>query len=273
MKLKLLSISFITCLLFVNCQQNNTDNTPTKKHEKSKRIVSLNGAISEIIAGLGYESKIVATDITSNFPESINKLPKVGHNRSIQAEGVLAQNPDVVVGIEKDLNPKVMRQIKSSGVKVILFKQEYSVKGTKNLIQGIRDSLNFDIENDSLSIVIDQSINQLQKFENAPKVLFIYARGAGTILVAGKRTQMDQMISIAGGQNAVNDFESFKPFFISASCFNFGNKKIVFLISFNFIPLRAVEINSSLFLYPPNVQFVIFFAGNLILCILVPFKL
>ena len=130
-----ISISFITCLLFVNCQQNNTDNTPTKKHEKSKRIVSLNGAISEIIAGLGYESKIVATDITSNFPESINKLPKVGHNRSIQAEGVLAQNPDVVVGIEKDLNPKVMRQIKSSGVKVILFKQEYSVKGTKNLIQ------------------------------------------------------------------------------------------------------------------------------------------
>lgn len=211
MKLKLLSISLITCLLFVNCQQNNTDNTPSKKHEKSKRIVSLNGAISEIIAGLGYESKIVATDITSNFPESINKLPKVGHNRSIQAEGVLAQNPDVVVGIEKDLNPKVLRQIKSSGVKVILFKQEYSVKGTKNLIQGIRDSLNFDIENDSLSIVIDQSINQLQKFENAPKVLFIYARGAGTILVAGKRTQMDQMISIAGGQNAVNDFESFKP--------------------------------------------------------------
>ena len=77
------------------------------KEEKTTRIVSLNGAVSEIIAGLGYESSIVATDITSNYPESINKLPKVGHNRSIQAEGILAQNPDVVVGIQKELNPKV----------------------------------------------------------------------------------------------------------------------------------------------------------------------
>ena len=31
----------------------------------------------------------------------------------------------------------------------------------------------------------------------------------------------------------VFNFEFFMPFFISASYFNFGNKKIVFLISFN----------------------------------------
>ena len=153
----------------------------------------------------------MATDKTSNYPESVNKLPKVGHNRSIQAEGILAQNPDIVVGIQKELNPKVIKQIKASGIKVVLFNQEHSIEGTKKLIQGVKDSLNFDIQNDSLNILIDQSINKLETFENTPKVLFIYARGAGTILVAGKNTQMDQMISIAGGQNAVSEFESFKP--------------------------------------------------------------
>jgi iron complex transport system substrate-binding protein len=211
MKIKLITLSIFASLLLLGCQENKTKSTLSDVPKKSIRIVSLSGALSEIIVGLGYESQIVATDITSNFPESLNKLPKVGHNRSIQAEGVLAQNPDVVVGIEKDLNPKVVQQIKLSGVKVVLFNHEYSIKGTKNLIKAIKDSLNYETQNDSLNIVIDQSINELEAFKTPPKVLFIYARGAGTVLVAGKNTQMEKMISIAGGQNAVNDFDSFKP--------------------------------------------------------------
>ena len=211
MKLKLVTLSIITGLLILGCQENKSNNTLSDKQPKSIRIVSLSGAISEIIAGFGHGTDIVATDITSNFPERINKLPKVGHNKNIQAEGVLAQNPDVVVGIEKDLNPKVITQIIASGVKVILFNQEYSVEGTNKLIQAVKDSLNFESKNDSLKISINESVSQLKIFETPPKVLFIYARGAGTILVAGKNTQMDQMISIAGGQNAVNEFESFKP--------------------------------------------------------------
>lgn len=211
MKIKLITLSIFASLLLLGCQENKTKSTLSDVPKKSIRIVSLSGALSEIIVGLGYESQIVATDITSNFPESLNKLPKVGHNRSIQAEGVLAQNPDLVVGIEKDLNPKVVQQIKLSGVKVVLFNHEYSIKGTKNLIKAIKDSLNYETQNDSLNIVIDQSINELEVFKTPPKVLFIYARGAGTVLVAGKNTQMEKMISIAGGQNAVNDFDSFKP--------------------------------------------------------------
>ncbi len=211
MKLKLVTLSIITGLLILGCQENKSNNTLSDKQPKSIRIVSLSGAISEIIAGFGHGTDIVATDITSNFPERINKLPKVGHNKNIQAEGVLAQNPDVVVGIEKDLNPKVITQIIASGVKVILFKQEYSVEGTNKLIQAVKDSLNFESKNDSLKISINESVSQLKTFEPPPRVLFIYARGAGTILVAGKNTQMDQMISIAGGQNAVSEFESFKP--------------------------------------------------------------
>ncbi|MBL57097.1 MAG: hemin ABC transporter substrate-binding protein [Flavobacteriales bacterium] len=211
MNYKLFAVSVFIGLLFVSCQEKKSVKNESNSNKKTIRIVSLNGALSEIIYALGYESNLVATDVTSNYPESIHKLPKVGHNRSIQAEGILAQNPDVVVGIQKELNPKVIKQIKASGIRVVLFNQEHSIEGTKKLIQGVKDSLNFDIENDSLNILIDQSINKLEAFEQSPKVLFIYARGAGTILVAGKNTQMDQMISIAGGKNAVDNFESFKP--------------------------------------------------------------
>ncbi|MFT4022834.1 MAG: ABC transporter substrate-binding protein, partial [Flavihumibacter sp.] len=42
------------------------------------------------------------------------------------------------------------------------------------------------------------------------KVLFVYARGAGSLQVAGKGTALTKMIELAGGTNAV-DFDNFKP--------------------------------------------------------------
>ena len=117
MKYKLFAVSVFIGLLSVSCQEKKSVKNESNSNKKTIRIVSLNGALSEIIYALGYESNLVATDVTSNYPESIHKLPKVGHNRSIQAEGILAQNPDVVVGIQKELNPKVIKQIKASGIK------------------------------------------------------------------------------------------------------------------------------------------------------------
>ena len=43
-----------------------------------------------------------------------------------------------------------------------------------------------------------------------------------------------------------------------------------FLISFFFIPFKAEVTNNSELFLPPNAQFVIFFAGNLILCNIFP---
>jgi iron complex transport system substrate-binding protein len=44
-----------------------------------------------------------------------------------------------------------------------------------------------------------------------PKVLFIYARGAGTMMVGGTGTQVDKVIELAGGINVAKDFADYKP--------------------------------------------------------------
>lgn len=47
--------------------------------------------------------------------------------------------------------------------------------------------------------------------EPRPRVLFIYARGAGTLNVSGTGTPADEMIRLAGGINAISLYEGFKP--------------------------------------------------------------
>lgn len=58
---------------------------------------------------------------------------------------------------------------------------------------------------------IDTDVKSLRVLKNKPTVLFVYARGAGMMMVAGEDTQLEKMIEIAGGKNAVSGFQEFKP--------------------------------------------------------------
>jgi len=175
------------------------------------RIVSLSGTISEIICDLGRQGQLVGVDVTSTYPAALDKLPKVGHNRNISAEGVLAQNPTLVIGTTESLKPEVAAQLKSAGVRVELFKQTYSVEGTKQLINDVAAAFGASAQAPALLKKLDAQLTQVRKPAKAPKVLFIYARGTGTMMVAGQGTQAEKIIQLAGGQNAATGFAEFKP--------------------------------------------------------------
>lgn len=183
--------------------------TPAKQ-----KIVSINGAVSEILAGIGLEEHIVGVDVTSTYPASLKNKPKIGHNRNLSAEGILALQPDVVTGLASDLKPELASQLKSAGVKLILFNQELTPAGTKKLIREVSNAFGNKAKGEVLVKKLDQDLAAAARISNAaakPKVLFIYARGTGTMMVAGQHTPLEKMIQLAGGQNAVKGFSDFKP--------------------------------------------------------------
>ncbi len=180
----------------------------------AQKIVSVNGTVSEILAALGLENNIVGVDVTSTYPASLQKKPKVGHNRNLSAEGILALQPDVVTGLAADLKPELTEQLKAAGVKLVLFTQEYSPNGTKNLIRQVAASFGNKAKGEAMIKQLDADLASAAKKMQAsgkPKVLFIYARGTGTMMVSGEGTPLEKVIQLAGGQNAVNGFKDYKP--------------------------------------------------------------
>lgn len=179
---------------------------------KPQRIVSVSGTLSEILVGLGLESQIVGVDVTSTYPASLEKLPKVGHNRSISAEGVLALNPDVIVTSDQSMmSANVLKQLNSTGKKVVTFKQEFSEEGTINLIREVGAYFNAKPQAEKMIKSLKADMAKLPKTAAPKKLLFIYARGTGTLMVSGKNTSLDKMFSLIGHKNAVTDFTDFKP--------------------------------------------------------------
>ncbi len=213
MKKVLLAATF--ALALYSCKENVSKNTTESQlrvetPKSANKIVSLSGGITEILSALGHESEIVGTDVTSTFPESLKATAKdLGHVRSMTIEPIMAINPTLIMASEKDINPDLLAKMKSSGIKTELFKQEFSVDGTKKLIEEVAKAIgNTDYQN--LNNKIDADIKQIQPLAKKPKVLFIYARG-NNLMVSGKNTAMSKLIELAGGENAFNDFEDFKP--------------------------------------------------------------
>jgi iron complex transport system substrate-binding protein len=214
MKKFIFTVAVLTAVY--SCKKETSKPTESKTEISSEnpktnnKIVSLNGGITEIISALGHEKEIVATDVTSTYPETLKTTAKdLGHVRSMTIESIMAVSPSLILATDKDINPDLLSKIKSSGIQTELFKQEFSVEGTKKLIEEVAKAVgNTDYQ--KLNDKIDADLKQIQPITKKPKVLFIYARG-NMMMVSGKNTPMAALINLAGGKNAINDFEDFKP--------------------------------------------------------------
>ncbi|SEA44272.1 heme/hemin ABC transporter substrate-binding protein [Pedobacter hartonius] len=228
MKLNILAVAILA--LSLGACNNQTKERAATALTDSTKIVSLNGSVSEVLAAIGLEKNIAGTDITSNYPASLKAKPKVGHNKNINAEGVMALQPDLIVGIKKEVTPALQAQFKAAGVKLLLVDQDYSVEGTKKLIYSLADSLHASARGDSVIKVLEADLEKVKPVsaqDKKPKVLFIYARGTGTMMVGGTGTAVDKAITLAGGQNAVTEFADYKP--LTAEALVKANPDIILL--------------------------------------------
>jgi iron complex transport system substrate-binding protein len=119
-----------------------------------------------------------------------------------------------------------------------VFAQDFSPEGSKKLIADVAKTLN----NNSFKALqdkIDTDLAKVKLIAKAPKVLFIYARGAGMLMVSGKNTPVDKAIALAGGQNAVTGFDDFKP--LTPEALITGNPDIILMFTSGFESLGGVD--------------------------------
>lgn len=187
----------------------------TASAESPKRVVSIGGAITEIIYALKAGDKLVGNDTTSYYPPEAEQLPKVGYMRSLSAEGILSLNPDLVILTEEAGPLTVLEQLKQTRVPVLKLNAVHSISGIKLNIQKIAAALEVTPAAETVLKKIDLEMANLQqalsKSKSPMRVMFILQHGGGAPLVAGTSTAADSMITLSGGINAVHDYTGYKP--------------------------------------------------------------
>ena len=208
-----------------------------------KRIITLNGALTEVVDALGYGKSIVAVDVTSLYPAYAAQLPKVSKSRSVSAEGIISFSPDLVLAPEGSINKALEFQLKSAGIKVAIISQSFTVDGTYEFIKAVAAAVGNPAKGEllvkSVKANLAKSLNQVRLNKKSPKVLFIYARGTGVMMVAGGNTSMDAIIRLAGGKNAAQGFNEYKPY--TTESLVAANPDIILMFDFGFKSLGGAE--------------------------------
>jgi iron complex transport system substrate-binding protein len=174
-------------------------------------IVVMSGALTESVFALGWGDRVVGVDISSVYPASVSALPQLGYFRTMSAEGVLGLGPDLVIVPDDAGPPGVVDQIRSAGVRVAVLPSVTTIDGARARIRAMGTLLDRPAEAAARVEALDRALAAAPRPAVAPKVLFVYARGAGTLQVAGDGTAVEAMIELAGGENAVTGFEGYRP--------------------------------------------------------------
>ncbi|HFV9291029.1 TPA: hemin ABC transporter substrate-binding protein [Serratia fonticola] len=177
----------------------------------AERIVSIGGDVTEIAFALGAGDEIVARDSTSLHPAAVQKLPDVGYMRQLNAEGILALKPTLILTTELAEPALVLKQLEDSGVKVVRIPGDTTVQAVPEKISVIADAINRSSQGKQLAERYQQ---QLAAVANTPlpvKVLFVMSHGGITPMAAGQQTAADAIIRATGLKNAMQGFSRYRP--------------------------------------------------------------
>ena len=185
--------------------------------KNSDRITVAGGSVTEILYFLGSEDKIIAVDVTSNYPEEAQKFPSIGYVRNLSAEGILSLKPSIIIGEDDMGPPSVIDQIKRTGIDIYVIQENHTSEGIIDKIKCIGNIVGKKEKTSELiEDVINPLKNELDIKSNNPnldnvKVMFILSMDSGTPVVSGKKTSADGFINMTGASNAFKDFEGWKP--------------------------------------------------------------
>lgn len=183
--------------------------------EEPERIITIGGALTEIVYELEAQDLLVGNDTTSYYPAEAEKLPKVGYQRALSAEGILSLNPDLVILTEEAGPPPVLKQLESAGISLLKLKEGRSLKDVKQSISAIGKALHRAEKAETLIKQINAESEKLadiiKKRSSPKKAMFILQHGGGAPMVAGTETAADSIIALSGAKNVVKDYEGYKP--------------------------------------------------------------
>jgi len=183
--------------------------------ENPHRVVSVGGAVTEIVYALGAEDRLVAVDATSTHPPAADELPDVGYMRRLAAEPILALDPDLLLMVEDAGPPEVIAQLHDTGVPIVAVPDAHSIDGVLDKVRRVASALDMAEAGETLAGEIrtahDGVAARLEGISERPRVLVMIAMGSGAPLAAGAETSAAAIIAMAGGRITPDDVTGFKP--------------------------------------------------------------
>ena len=166
-----------------------------------QRIVSLAPSVTETLFALGFGDRLVGVTTYCDYPAEARKLPKIGGFMSPSLEVIVAQRPDLVIGVSSATHPVTVREMERLGLKITLISLA-SVSDILSSIKNIARSLGNPDAGEQLVRKINRQLDEVKKrVAAAPRRPTLLAVGLRPLVAVGGKNFIDELITLAGGEN------------------------------------------------------------------------
>lgn len=168
-----------------------------------ERIVSMAPNLTEILFALGLEPTIVGVTQDSDYPPAAKDKPRVGTFWQPNIEAVIATRPDLVVTQTFEQQKDLARRLQRMGYRSLMVDVD-TIPGLFDGILAIGEAAGAARQAQSLCADMRIEIDKLTAAtagRRRVKVLWVVQREP--LRVAGRATFVNEMIELAGGENAI----------------------------------------------------------------------
>lgn len=174
------------------------------------RLVSLTCSNTEWLWALGATQQLVAVDSNSDFPESIQHLPRLGPDLQINLDHLEALRPDLVLSsLSVPGMERVVEGLEQRGIPHLLLDPETleqvfaDLDRVANAIGATQQARSV---KGAMRWMMAQAKAQMPRFVRPPKVLIEW--WPKPVIAAAQRSWLTQMLQFLGAQNALEDWDA-----------------------------------------------------------------
>jgi iron complex transport system substrate-binding protein len=177
--------------------------TGARSPRQPARIVSMAPDLTEILFALGLGERIVGVTRDSDYPPAARAKPKVGTFWQPNIEAVIATKPDLVVTLAIEQQRDLARRLQRIGYDCLAVEIE-KIDDLFDVIAAMGAAADAREQAQELSDNLKAAIHRLQTATaGQPRVRVLWVVQREPLRVAGRDTFINEMIELAGGENAI----------------------------------------------------------------------
>jgi iron complex transport system substrate-binding protein len=208
---RFLFTSFAVLCLFLS--QTTVAEVSNITQAKKGGIISIDGALTEIVYALGAQDRLLAVDTTSRYPQAATELPQVGYMRQLSAEGILSLHPELVIASREAGPEMVFEQLTAAGIKVVRIDAPSSLEGVLLKVKQVAEVLGLENNGAILTEKIQSETEAVLSDiagEKSPSTLFLLGASNRGLMAAGQGTKAQALMDMLNVQNAFSH-QGYKP--------------------------------------------------------------
>ena len=166
----------------------------------------LNGYINEIVYALGRGNQVVGNDLSARYPPETQQVAKIGYQRTLNSEAIIALEPTLVLGSAEAGPAFALEQVRETGTPVVILPAEFTLEAAYRRVLAVGEVLGAEEEAGRLvqrmRAEAEAARAAVPQGAEPPRVAFLYARGRDLLLLFGRGSPSEALITAAGGIDA-----------------------------------------------------------------------